>query len=115
MMATEFGWFRRLAARASLMKRAAAFSSSREVRVDDLDRDGAPERDLLGAVDAAHAADADQVRDAVAARQRASDERILAGVLGRAPSSAPQAKQKRCASPHGAEHWGQSDILVDQG
>ena len=27
MMPTEFGWFRRLAARASVMKRAAAFSS----------------------------------------------------------------------------------------
>ena len=48
-----------------------------QVRVDDLDRDRAPERALLGAVDAAHAADADQVEDVVAARQRPADELVL--------------------------------------
>ena len=48
-----------------------------EVRVDDLDRDRAPEVRLLGAVDAAHPADADEIEDHVAARQRAADERIV--------------------------------------
>ena len=48
-----------------------------EVRVDDLDRDRAAEVRLLGAVDAAHAADADELEDDVAAGQRAPDERIV--------------------------------------
>ena len=48
-----------------------------QVRVDDLDGDGAAERLLLGAVDAAHAADADQLEDHVAARQRGADQRIV--------------------------------------
>ena len=48
-----------------------------EVRVDDLDRDGAAEVRLLGAVDAAHAADADELEDDVAAGQRPPDERIV--------------------------------------
>ncbi len=48
-----------------------------QVRVDDLHRDGAPEVRLLGAVDAAHSADADELEDQVAARQRAPDERII--------------------------------------
>ena len=48
-----------------------------EVRMDDLDRDGATEVRLLGAIHAAHAADADEIEDDVAARERATDERIV--------------------------------------
>jgi hypothetical protein len=47
--------------------------------VDDFDRDRAAEHALLGAVDAPHAADADQIQDHVTARKRAVDERILGG------------------------------------
>ena len=49
-----------------------------EVRVDDLDRDGAAEVRLLGAVDAPHPADADEIEDDVAAGERAADERVVA-------------------------------------
>ena len=59
------------------MKRAGGALVAEQVRVDDLDRDRAAERPLLGAVDAPHAADADEIEDDVAARERAVDERIL--------------------------------------
>ena len=39
---------------------------AREVRMNDLDRDRSPESDLLRAVDMAHPANADEMRDAVA-------------------------------------------------
>ena len=84
MTPTEFGWFSRLAARASVMKRAAVFSSPTQVRVDDLHRHGAPEVRLLGPVHAAHAADPDELENDVAARQRAPDERIV-GACGDLP------------------------------
>jgi hypothetical protein len=48
-----------------------------QVRMDDLDRDRAPERLLLGAVDPAHAADADELQDDVAAGERRSDQRVV--------------------------------------
>ena len=48
-----------------------------QVRVDDLDRDRAAERLLLGAVDAAHAADADELEDHVAAGERGADQRVV--------------------------------------
>ena len=48
-----------------------------EVRVDDLHRDRAPEVRLFGAVDAPHPADADELENQVAARERAPDERII--------------------------------------
>ncbi len=47
--------------------------------VDDLDRDRAPERRLLGAVHATHAADADQIQDVVASGQRFADELVVGG------------------------------------
>ena len=50
---------------------------SEKVLVDDLDRDRAPERLLLRAVNAAHSADADQLQDDVAAWQGGADERIV--------------------------------------
>jgi hypothetical protein len=50
-----------------------------EMRMDDLDRDGAAERRLLRAVHAAHAADADQVEDVVTTRQRLADELVVRG------------------------------------
>src|SRR5215207_5466395 len=50
-----------------------------EVRVDDLDRDRATQGRLLRAVDAPHAADADQVEDVVAPRQRLADELVVRG------------------------------------
>ena len=73
-----------------------------EVRVHDLDGDGAPERDLLGAVHAAHAADADEVRDAVAAGQRAADERVLLRRLSRAPALRRTRSRSYAISEHGA-------------
>ena len=48
-----------------------------QVRMDDLDGDGAPQHALLGPIHAPHAADADQVQDHVPARKRAVDERIF--------------------------------------
>ncbi len=48
-----------------------------QARVHDLHGDGPSKRDLLCAIDAPHSADADEVRYAVAAGQRSSDERIL--------------------------------------
>ena len=66
-----------------------------QVRVNDLDRDRPPERDLLGAVHAPHAADADHVRDAVAARQRASQERIVALLVVLQGSAARKAEAMR--------------------
>jgi hypothetical protein len=45
-------------------------------RVDDLDRDRASERLLLGPVDAAHAADGRELEDDVRAGDRAAHERI---------------------------------------
>jgi hypothetical protein len=48
-----------------------------QARVHDLHGDGAPQRDLLGAIHAAHSADADEVRHAIAAGQRSSYERVF--------------------------------------
>ncbi len=48
-----------------------------QMGVDDLHRDGASEGGLLGAIDAPHTADADELEDKIAARKRASDERII--------------------------------------
>ena len=51
----------------------------KEMGVDDFDGDGTAEGALLGTVDAPHAADADEVEDVVAARQRLADE-LVGGV-----------------------------------
>ena len=48
-----------------------------QVRVDDLDRDGAREIRLFGPINAAHSADADQLHDQVAAGEPLPDERVF--------------------------------------
>ena len=48
-----------------------------EVRMDDFYGDSASEVRLFGAVHAAHAPDADEIEDDVAARQRPTDQRIV--------------------------------------
>src|SRR5262249_32830845 len=56
-------------------RRSVPFAN--EVRVDDLDGDGASESRLLGAVDTAHAADPDELEDHVSARQRPANDWIV--------------------------------------
>ena len=50
---------------------------AQEVGMNDLHRDGASQRPLLGAVDPTHAADAHEIEDHVAAGQRAVDEGVF--------------------------------------
>ena len=49
-----------------------------EVRVDDLHRDRASEGLLLGPIDAAHTADADELEDPVAPGERGADQSVIA-------------------------------------
>ena len=79
-----------------------------EVRVDDLDRDGSAEVRLLGAVDAAHAADPDEVEDDVAARKRAADERIVRAAA-RPSRRGSRTMDRTCASPRTSS--GTEDIV----
>jgi len=52
-----------------------------EVRVNHLHRDGAAEHRLLGAVDLAHAADADQLLQQVGAPDGAAEQRVGPGLV----------------------------------
>ena len=64
----------------------------RQARVHDLDGDRTAQGDLLGAIDASHSADSDEVRHAITAGQRSSDERILSRRLRRQLSAARKAE-----------------------
>ena len=75
-----------------------------EVRVDDLDRHGAAEVRLLGAIDAPHPANADELEDEVSAGQRAPDRADRPSSERTLPIGNPQDGQNRWPSSHAVAH-----------
>ena len=86
-----FGWSRRLADSASRSKRRGELLVAAELGEQDLDRQIAAHHRVLGAVDRAHAADADAADDPVALADDGADEADRS-------TGAPQRAQKVSSS-----------------
>ena len=75
-----------------------------QMRMDDFDRDGAPQGDLLGGVHSTHSTDAYEVADPIPSRKSLSDQSVvrLAVRALRELCAAGEAERMRLVAGHGA-------------